>query len=80
MNHICIYASFPGNLAGKESTCNVGGLGLIPWLGRFPWRREGQPTPVFWPGEFNRLYSPWGHKDSGVFKNSDILTHAIQHG
>ena len=22
------------------------------------------PTPVFWPGEFHELYSPWGHKDT----------------
>ena len=22
------------------------------------------PTPVFWPGEFYGLYSPWGHKES----------------
>ena len=22
------------------------------------------PTPVFWPGEFHGLYSPWGHKES----------------
>ena len=27
------------------------------------WRRERQPTPVFWPGEFHVLYSPWGHKE-----------------
>ena len=27
-----------------------------------PWRRERLPTPVFWPGEFHGLYSPWGHK------------------
>ena len=20
-------------------------------------------TPVFWPGEFHRLYGPWGHKE-----------------
>ena len=25
---------------------------------------ERLPTPVFWPGEFQRLYSPWGHKES----------------
>ena len=31
---------FPGSSAGKESTCNVGDLGLIPGLGRSPWRRE----------------------------------------
>ena len=22
------------------------------------------PTPVFWPGEFHGLYSPWSHKES----------------
>ena len=22
------------------------------WVGKIPWRREGLPTPVFWPGEF----------------------------
>ena len=31
-----------------------------------PWRRERLPTPVFWPGEFHGLYSPWGHKESDV--------------
>ena len=29
-----------------------------------PWRREWLPTPVFWPGEFHGLYSPWGLKES----------------
>ena len=28
------------------------------------WRRERLPTPVFWPGEFRGLYSPWGSKES----------------
>ena len=28
------------------------------------WRREPLPTPVFWPGEFHRLYGPWGRKES----------------
>ena len=27
------------------------------------WRRERLPTPVFWPGEFHGLYSPWGCKE-----------------
>ena len=27
---------------------------------KIPWRRERLPTPVFWPGEFHGLYSPWG--------------------
>ena len=35
----------PCGLAGKESTCNVGGLGLIPGLGRSPGEGKGYP---FW--------------------------------
>ena len=42
---------FPGGSDGKESTCNAGHLGLILGLGRFPWRRAWQPTPLFLPGE-----------------------------
>ena len=34
--------------------------GLDPWVGKIPWRREREPTPVFWPGEFQGLDSPWG--------------------
>ena len=49
--------------AGKESTCNAGDLGSIPGLGRFPWRRERLHTPLFWPGEFHGLDSPWGPKE-----------------
>ena len=43
--------------------------GLDPWVGKIPWRRKWQPTPVLLPGEFHggrRLvgYSPWGRKES----------------
>ena len=31
---------------------------------KIPSRREGLPSPVFWPGEFYGLYSPWGVKQS----------------
>jgi len=34
---------FPGGSAGKESTCNVRDLGLIPGLGRFPGGGHGNP-------------------------------------
>ena len=26
-------------------------------------KRYGLPTPVFWPGEFHGLYSPWGRTE-----------------
>ena len=40
-----------------------------PWVGKIPWRRKWQPTPVFLPGEFHgqrslAAYSPWYHKES----------------
>ena len=56
---------FSGGSNGKESACHVGDLGLIPGLGRTPWRTAWQPTPAFLPGELHRQksltsYSPWG--------------------
>ena len=33
----------PGGSAGKESTCNAGGLGSIPGLGRSPGEVKGYP-------------------------------------
>ena len=44
--------------------CLQGGRsGFDPWVGKIPGRRERLPTPVFWPGEFQGLYSPWGHNE-----------------
>ena len=37
------YMGFSGGSDGKESTCNVGGLGLIPGLGRSPGEGNGSP-------------------------------------
>ena len=54
----------------KKSACNAGDLGLIP-VGKIPWRRKWQPTPVFLRGKSHgqrRLegYSPWGHKETAM--------------
>ena len=37
---------------------------LHPWVGKIPWRRKREPTPVFLPREFQGQrnlegYSPW---------------------
>ena len=55
---------FPCGSAGRESTCNAGDLGSIPGLERSLGEGKGLPTPVFWPGEFHGLYSPWDWKES----------------
>ena len=41
--------------------------GFDSWIGKIPWRRKWQPTPVFLPGESHGQrklagYSPWGRK------------------
>ena len=44
---------FPGGSEGKESACNAGRPGFDPWVGKIPWRRKWQSTPVCLPGEFH---------------------------
>ena len=58
---------FLGDSVGKESACNAGDRGLIPGLGRSPEVGNGNPTPVFLPGESHGQrslaeYSPCGCK------------------
>ena len=50
-------------LRGKESTCNVGDLGLIPGLGRSPGEGNGYPLQYSSLENF-MYYSPWGSKES----------------
>ena len=38
----------------KTHSSIIGLPGFDPWVGKIPWRREWQPTPVLLPGE-----SPW---------------------
>jgi len=52
--------SFPCGSNGKESACHAGDPGGISWVGKIPWRREWQPTPVFLPREFHRQRSLMG--------------------
>ena len=46
-----IKPGFPFGSGSKESTCNVGYLGLIPRLGRSPGGGHGNLLQVFLPGE-----------------------------
>ena len=59
--------SVPGNSAGKESTCIVGGPGSIPDLGRSPGERERLPTTVFlgFPGSSDSKESACNVGDLG---------------
>ena len=46
---------------------------LDSWVRRILWRRERLPTPVFWPGEFHGLYSPWGRKESEMTEQLSLF-------
>ena len=55
--------------------------GFDPWVGKIPWRREWQPTPIFLPRKFHGQrnlagYSPWGHKESDT---TEGLSHTHTH-
>ena len=64
--------SFPAGAVVKNLPASVGDSRdtiLIPVLGKIPWKRQWQPTPVFLPGESHGGrslvgYSPWRRKES----------------
>ena len=37
-----------------------------PWVGKIPWRRAWQPTPVLWPGESSWTEEPGGLQSMGL--------------
>ena len=55
---------FSGDSNGKDSTCNAGD-GFHPWVGKMPWRRAWQPTPVFLPRESLSTEEPGGLQSMG---------------
>ena len=63
---------------GKASACNAGDLGSTPQVGKIPWRRKWQPTPVVLPGKFHGWrslvgYSPWDRKESETLSDFTSL-------
>ena len=65
------FSGLPRWANGKEHSCQCRRCkrcGLDPWVGKIPWRRARQPTPVFLPGESHRQRSlggksSWGCKE-----------------
>ena len=48
--------------------------GFDPWVGKIPWRKKWQNTPVFLPGEFHGQRSLVGYS---LFKELDTTEHAF---
>ena len=68
----------PRWLSGKEYACQCQRQ-FYPWIAKIPWRRQWQPTPVFFPGTSHGHrslvgHSPWGCKRVG----HDLITEQQQ--
>ena len=65
----------PWQLRGKESACQFRRCGFDPWVGKIPWRRKWQPTPVFLPGESPGQRSLAAYSPQGSQKSQTRLSH-----
>ena len=63
-----VFLGFPCGSAGKESTCNAGGLGSIPGLGRSPGEGKGYPL------QYSGLENPTDCIVHGVAKSQTRLS------
>ena len=75
-----LHHGLPGGSVGKESACNAGDAGKCgfnPQVGKIPWRRAWQPTPLFLPRESHGQRSLMGCSPQGR-KESDT-TEATEH-
>ena len=59
---------FSGGSVVKNTPANAKRCRFDPWVGKTPWRRKWQPSPVFLPGKSHGQrslagYHPWGHNE-----------------
>jgi len=74
MRRVKVAMGFPGGASGKALACQCRRhkrCGLDPWFRKIHWRRTGQPTPVFLPGE-----SPWT-EEPGRLQSTG--SHRVEH-
>ena len=62
-NLFCLF-----DISPKKSICKCKKCRFDHWVGKIPWKRKQQPTPVFLPGKSHgqkRLvgYGPWVYKE-----------------
>ena len=60
-----LHGGLPWWLSWSRIHLQCGRPGFDPWVGKIPWRREGLPTPVLWPGKCHRLNNAWGSQRVG---------------
>ena len=73
---LALSMGFPGGASGKDSTCQCRRCKRCrfdSWVGKTPWRRTWQPTPIFLPRKSHGQrslagYSPQGRNESAQLK------------
>ena len=78
-----LFDIFPSGSDSKESACNVGVLGLISGLGRYPGGVHDNPLQYSClenPHGQGILegYSPWGHKQLDKIEQLSTAQHSTQ--
>ena len=91
---VCVCAPGPPTWrSGKESACQgkghqevtrCRGHGFHLWVGKIPWRRKWQHSPIFLPGKFHGQrslmgYSPWGCKELDTPKHTAHTSPSAPH-
>ena len=56
---------FPCSPVGKRICLRHRRPGFNPWVGKIPWRRKWQPTPVSLPGKISWTEEPGGLQSMG---------------
>ena len=72
------FQDFPGGSAVKESA-SMQETEVRSLVGKMPWRRKWQPTPLFFPGKSHgqrslMSHSPWGHKELNTTEQAHTHT------
>ena len=72
----------PDGSDGKESHLQCRRPGFNPWVGKIPWRRAWQPTPIFLHEESAWTQEPGGLQSMGLQRvgHSWATKHSTAHG
>ena len=67
-----------GSSDGKSTCLQCRRPRFDSWVGKIPWKRKWQPTPVLLPGKFHGWrnlvgYSPWGCKESDITERLHLM-------
>ena len=72
--HTNTYVGFPRGATAFPPMQETNRHGFDPWVGKIPWRKSWQLTPVFLPGESSWTEEPGGLQSMQGGKESDTLS------